>query len=161
MDTMRDAQPFKELMDQLSETLRGYKATDAWRDGMWNALKDAPFSEVKANAQRIMATATKETPFPRPASLRNKPPSLPPPPDSGRERAERESIRRWRELKSEDPVEFEILFRSARAFTELSQCSADDPGYNEWLQEFRRWDSLRYLPRAEQEAHVRTYLGRS
>lgn len=163
MDTMRDSKPFQELMDQLCAALReGFKASDAMKDAYWTALKDVPFAEVKTNVQRLIATATKDTPFPRPASLRNKPPPVTPAlPDPKHERAERASVARWRELRARDPVTFEVLFRSARAFTELARCDPEDPGYSEWLADFRRWDSLRYLPRNEQETRVRAYLGAS
>jgi hypothetical protein len=160
MDHLRDSKPFKELMDQLCAALNeGFKASDAMKDAYWNALRDVPFAEIKANVQRIIATATPETKIPRPASLRNRPAqSAGAPPSAAQEKAARDSMRRWREMKQRDPVAFEIEFRSARAFTELARCSEEDPGHEEWLREYRKWEALRYAPRADQEAGVQRLL---
>jgi ribosomal protein L12E/L44/L45/RPP1/RPP2 len=164
MDTQRDFKPFQELMDQLSAALGGadFKASDARVQAYWKALKDCSLAEVRANIERIIATATKETAFPRPSSLRSRPPPMSAaPPDASRERAERESIRRWEELRKNDPVQWEILLRVSRASRRLLELGEDDPGYQEIVQEQQRWSALRYAPRAEQEAALRTYLGRT
>ena len=160
VDNQRDGKRFDELMDQLYAVYReGYKCPDALKSGHWQSLKDVPFSEVEANARRLMATATKDAPFPRPASLRNRPaPVTDTAPSAAQEKAARDSIRRWRELKVRDPVTFEIEFRSSRAFTALAQCFEGDPDHDEWLREYRKWDRLRYIPRAEQESAVKQFL---
>lgn len=156
MDTLRDFPAFRDLMDDLSAALRdGFKASDATVRSYFDALKDVSIGEIRANVKRIIATATKDTAFPRPASLRNRLPThLPSAPDPLREKAERESLRSWRELRAHDPVEFEIRFRAARAFYELAQSDAADPGHDEWLREYRRWHALEYAPREQQEAAV-------
>lgn len=161
MDNQRDGNAFRELMDQLSSSLReGFKASDEMKDAYWNALKDVSFAEVRANAQRIIATATPETRLPRPASLRNRPmQGVMVAPSFAQEKAERDSIRRWREFKERDPIGYEIEWRSSRAFTSLAQCDEGDPDHEDWLREYRRWNALRYLPRAEQAAAVRKLLG--
>jgi hypothetical protein len=163
MDSQRDAKPFAELMEQLCATLRdGFKCSEAMRDAYWNALKDVSFAEVRTNAQRLMATATRDTPFPRPASLRNRPtPGISSPPTVAQEKADRDSIRRWNELKARDPIAFEIEFRRARAFTALAQCDEGDPDHEEWLREYRQWDRLRFVARDEQESAVKRSLGQS
>jgi hypothetical protein len=163
MDTQRDFKPFQELMDQLSAALGGadFKASDARVQAYWKALKDCSLAEVRSNIERIIATATKDTPFPRPSSLRSRPPSMSASlPDPARERIERDSIRRWEELRKNDPLQWEIMLRAARAARRLLEVGEDDPGYTEITQEQQRWSALRYAPRAEQEAAVRTYLGR-
>ncbi len=160
MDNQRDGAHFRELMDQIFGVFReGFKASDAVKDAYWNALKDVPFSEVRSNAQRLMSTATKDSTLPRPASLRNRPVQITSAPASAaQEKAARDSIRRWRELKVRDPVTFEIEFRSSRAFTAMAQCDDADPDHEEWLREYRKWDRLRYAPRAEQESAVMKFL---
>lgn len=163
MDTQRDFKPFQELMDQLTAALgNDYKASDARVQAYWKALKDCTLAEVRANIERIITTATKETSFPRPCSLRSRPPPCSArPPDPSRERIERESMRRWEELRAHDPLNWEILLRVSRAARRLLELSEDDPGYQEIAQEQQRWSALRYAPRAEQEAALRTYLGRT
>lgn len=163
MDTQRDFPAFRDLMDDLSAALRdGFKASDATVRAYFEALKDISLGEIRANAKRIIATATKETPFPRPASLRNRPPAqAQSAPSFAHERAERETQRTWREMRQRDPVEFEIRFRSARAFWELAQCDVSDPGHDEWLSEYRRWQALEYAPRADQEAAIAKYGSRT
>ena len=162
MDNQTDGKRFRELMDQLHALLKdGFKANDAWADAMWKALRDVSYAEVKANADRIMATATRDTPLPKPSALRNTPAQIS---SSGfatpaQLKAERESIRNWRELRASDPTQFEIEWRSSRAFTAMAQCDEGAIEHEEWLREYRRWDALRYRSRPEQEAAVKRYLG--
>lgn len=163
MDTQRDFPSFRELMDQLCAALRqgDFKASDAMVQAYWDALKDCTLAEVRANVKRIIATASRDTPFPRPASLRNRAPAVSAaPPNPNAERIERESARRWDELRKNDPLSWEIGLRAARAARQLIELSPDDPGYDEAVREQYRWDRLRYAPRAEQEVAVRAYLGR-
>lgn len=161
MNKLRDFDAFQRLMDELNAALReGFKANDAQVSAYWDALKDVSLAEITFNVKRIIATATSQTRLPPPALLRNKPPSLPPAPNPAHERMERESIRRWEELRRTDPVAFEISLRSARAARALVLMGESDPGYQDALYDMRRWDSLRYAPRADQEAAVNCYLGR-
>jgi hypothetical protein len=161
VDTQRDYKAFKELLDQLYAVFRaGAKAPDSFLIAYWNALKDVPFSEVEAHAKRILATATKDTPFPKPRELRNHAPAIEPS-DSRRGAAERLNERTWRSLEADDPVRFRIELGIARAARELAQLDANDPGFDEWTQEFRRWVSVRYAPRPEQEHALAKYGGRS
>lgn len=161
MDTHRDFAAFRDLMDDLTAALRdGFKASDASVRSYFDALKDVPIGEIRGNVKRIIATATSETKFPRPASLRNRPsPTMEKPPDVAHEKAEREAIREWRALKARDPVAFEVRFRSARAFFELAQSHEEDPEHEQWSREYQRWHALEYAPRAEQEVAVAKYLG--
>lgn len=164
MDAQRDFAPFREDMDQLCATLRegGFKASDAMVKAYWDALRDVPYAEFHANVKRIIATANKDTPFPRPNMLRNRTLSAMPSVQSASlERAERENVRTWEAMRERDPIEHAIRWRAARAARELVSLSPDDPGYRELEREQYRWDRLRYAPRAEQEAAVRAYLGGS
>lgn len=156
MDTMRDAKPFHELMDELCAMLRdGFKSSDAMRNAMWDALKDVPFSEIKANAKRIMATATKDTPFPKPRDLRNRAPVIEGGPyEARRQAADAFAEQTWRELRARDPIAFEVEFRIARAARELAGMSTLDPGFDEWTREYQHWASVRYAPREAQESAV-------
>lgn len=164
MDTHRDFIRFRALMDQLCAALRpgDFKASDAMVQAYWDVLKDCPFEEVSANVKRYIATATRDTPFPRPASLRSRPAIVSAfAPDPNTERRERESIQRWEELRKNDPIAWEILLRTARAARRILELSEHDPGYDDALREQYRWDRLRYAPREEQEAAVNQYLGRT
>lgn len=163
MDVRRDFPDFRDIMDDLNATVRdGFKASDPTVRAYLDALKDVPIEEIRANAKRFIATATKESRFPLPSALRNRPARIASnAPDPMREKAERESLRTWRELRARDPVEFEVRFRAARAFYELAQNHPEDPGYEEWLREYQRWHALEYAPRAQQEAAVREVSGSS
>jgi hypothetical protein len=164
MDAQRDGNPFRELMDQLHAALKeGFKANDALKDAYWKALRDVPFTEVKANVERIIATATRDTPFPRPSSLRNSPAQISSSglPSPAQLKAERLAIKHWRELKESDPVTFEIEFRAARAFTAMTQCEEGSDEHEEWTRQYQRWGRLRCVPRAEQEAAVTRFVGQS
>ncbi len=160
MDTQRDSKAFEDLMDRLSASLReGYKATDAQKSAYWNALKDVHLSEVRAHIERIIATATKETPFPRPRELRNRAPVIEGVPDPKRTAADRLSEQSWRDMREVDPVRYRIELGIARAARELAGLCPDDPGYEEATRDYQRWASVRYAPRIEQERAVARYAG--
>lgn len=156
MDTQRDFAGFRDLMDDLSAALRdGFKASDATVRSYFDALKDVSIHEIRAHVKRIIATATKDTPFPRPASLRSRPACIVAgAPDPWNEQREREAIKHWRELRERDPITFEIEFGLARAAYQLIGMGADDPGYDEYERAQAKWQRLRYAPREEQEAAV-------
>lgn len=157
----RDWDGFKALMDELNAALReGFKANDAQLSAYWEALKDLDLSEVRFNVKRIIATATRDTPFPRPSSLRNKPASIAPASDPLRERAERENVQRWEELRRTDPVGFEIQLRASRAARAMTLLDEADPDYADLARELYRWNSLRYAPHDEQVAAVARYGSR-
>lgn len=161
MNKARDFDAFQKLMDELNAAFReGFKANDAQLSAYWDALKDTDLAQVRFNVKRLIATATKDASLPRPAALRNSPPVIARPPDPKHEHAERDSIRRWEELRRIDPTSYEILLRSARAARALTSMSEEDPGYQDALYDLRRWDSLRYAPRADQEAAVARFGGR-
>lgn len=163
MDKQTDEKAFGALMDQLHAAFReGFNAQDGMKVAYWNVLKDMTFREVKANVERAIALAKPETPLPRPASLRNRPsPVAAAPPSAAQERADRQSARHWDEMKQADPIGFEIEWRACRAFASMAQCEDGSEEHQEWTREYQRWGRLRYLPRNEQEAAVRTYLGQS
>lgn len=156
MDTHTDFKPFRDLMDELSAALRaGFKADDAMVRAYWDALKDVSLSEVRGHVKRIIATATKETQFPKPRDLRDKPPVIQTSVyDSKREQAQRLNEQAWREMKARDPVTFHIEVNIARTAREMQTCDPDDPDWAQLASEFRRWASLRYARRSEQEAAV-------
>jgi len=164
MDMQRDFQPFRELLDQLRAALGGgdFKASDAMLKAYWDALKDVSLTEVRDNVKRIIATATADTPFPRPNSLRRSAHAQRSfTPDAVHERAERSSYCRWDALRKHDVVEFTVQARIARLARELLDAAPEDPGYRETELEQARWCRLRYAPRAEQEAAVTAHLGAS
>jgi hypothetical protein len=157
MDARTDGERFGKLIDQLYACLNeGRKAPDALRDGFWRVCRDVSYEEVKANAERIMATATRDTRFPPPSALRNSPAHISAPGIQAQQRkVEANAIRTWRELRQRDPVRFEIEFRIAQAETMLAQMSSDDGAASEWMAALIRWRGLRYAERAEQETAVR------
>lgn len=155
MDHLRDAKPFQELTDELHAIYRdGFKAPEAWRNAMWEALKDVSYTEVKANAKRLMATAVKGAPLPKPTELRNRAPVLSNPYDPRRQAAEILAAQTWRELRASDPVRYHVEIRIARAARELAAINMLDPGYDDWTREYQQWAALRYAPREAQEAAV-------
>lgn len=159
MDTQRDFKPFQELLDELCAALReGYKASDALVRAYWDALKDVHLSEIRANAKRIIASATKETRFPLPHDLRNRPAVVDRPADAKREAAERLSLESWKEMRAQDPVSYRIEISLALAARELASLAKGDPGYDEWTNEYQRWAGIRYAPREKQEAAIRRWL---
>jgi hypothetical protein len=163
MDTMRDFPGFRALMDQINAVVTGtdFKASDAKVQAHWDALRDCSLADVTVNAKRFMATATKDSRFPPPSALRSVPAQLSAAPDPSREKHEREAVRRWEELRKTDPIAWEVLLRAARAARSLVELGEDDPGYDAAVREQYRWDRLRYAPRAEQEAAVNRYHGRT
>lgn len=163
MDKQADEKRFGALIDRLhAVTSGGFNANEATKAGMWTALKDVDYNEIKTNAERIMAGATRETRFPPPSALRNRPPPFHAPVSSPMsERAQRQSTRNWEELKHRDPISYEIEWRAARAFTAMAQCLDGSDEHREWTREYQRWGRLRYAPRAEQETWVHAYLGTS
>lgn len=159
MDNQRDFKAFQELVDQLNAALRGgFKATDAMIAAYWTALQDVHLSEVRAHVERIIATATQDTPFPRPRDLRNRAPMIAGPNDARGDAAQRMSEENWRGLRAQDPVKFEVEYRIAIAARELAQLDARDPGFEVAQAEFQRWMGVRYAPREQQEAFVARYV---
>lgn len=158
MDTQRDAKAFHELMDELCAALReGFKSTEPMRNAYWDALKDVPLAEVRFHVKRIIATASKETPFPRPRELRNHPHPMTRADDAKAEAVARASIRAWEEMRAADPIRWRIEVGIARAARALAELSPDDPGFDDWTREFQRWARVRYAERAEQERAVARY----
>lgn len=158
MDPRTDGDRFNKGIERLYAALKGgAKAPDALRDAMWKALSDVSITEVLANIDRIIATAKPETPFPRPSALRNNPASISSAPSDTAIRAERMTARNWEDLRRRDPVAHQIEWRLAIAARRL--IDPEDEEHCEWVAEYRRWSSLRYAPRAEQEAAVRKVLG--
>lgn len=104
MDAMQDQDNFYGLLDQLSVTWTGFAAKDEMRQAYWGALRDVRLSEVRANIERILRTATGRQPFPKPAELRNVPPHLPTPAaEANFQAAEARCIRNLEELRKADP----------------------------------------------------------
>jgi hypothetical protein len=163
MDAQRDFGSFREIVDDLNAVLRdGFKASDATVRGLFDALRDVPIEEIRANAKRIIATAGPSTRFPLPAALRNRPANIVAPTVSAANaRAEREGIRRWCELRERDRVTFEIEFGLARAAYQLIGLGPEDPDYDEYERAQAKWQRLRFAPRAEQEAAVAKSGGRA
>lgn len=161
MDARTDGERFGKLVDQLYALYHdGFKAPDAIRDAHWKVNSDLPWSEVKASYDRAITTAAPDKRMPMPGMLRTSPRQgvASGPPSPAQLKAERDSIRRWRALKMSDPVAFEIEWRGSRAFTSMAQCEEGSEEHAEWLREYQRWGRLRYAPRDEQEAAVRSVM---
>ena len=65
---------FKAELKQLCASL-GKAYTDPLAQAYWRVLRDVPLSEVEANVERILMTASKDTKFPKPTELRTTPTS--------------------------------------------------------------------------------------
>jgi hypothetical protein len=63
---------FKAELKQLCASL-GKAYTDPLAQAYWRVLRDIPLTEVEANVERILMTATKDTRFPKPTELRSTP----------------------------------------------------------------------------------------
>ncbi len=153
MDTIKDSESFRELLDGLSLTLTGFPAKDELAQAYWSALKDVRYSEVKANVERIVRCATKDTRFPRPAELRDTAPTLERY-SAAFEAAERASAATWDDLRRRDPIEYQIQLRIAKCARALAATPTDDITYTDWQREYARWNALRYAPRADKERAV-------
>jgi len=153
MDTIKDSLAFRELLDGLSLTLTGFPARDELAQAYWSALRDVRFSEVKANVERILRCATKDTRFPRPAELRDCAPTLERH-SAALEAAERTSAASWDELKRRDSVEYQIQLHIAKCARALACTPTDDITYTDWQREYARWNCLRYASRADKQRAV-------
>lgn len=137
MDTMRDQDDFYVLLDQLSVTWTGFAAKDEMRQAYWGALRDARLSEVKANIERILRTATGRQSFPKPAELRNVAPHIPTPAAEATFQAcEERCVRNLEELRKEDPDKwrYEVQQRQLDRIiaTQHPGSSMYEAALNEW-----------------------------
>lgn len=143
MDTQRDFEPFRELVDQLCATWNR-PSTDAVVQAYWLSLKDARLAEVRGNIQRILRTAHAKQPFPKPAELRDAPPKELAPSDDAKFRAAEEFSRQsWDEFFRDDPKLASLEFGYARACRIMATERESSPQYAQAKKESRHYSDLR------------------
>jgi hypothetical protein len=112
---IQDFDDFKSELKQLCAVI-GKTYTDAMGQGYWRVLKDVEFREVKANVDRILKSATKDTKFPRPCDLQDHGPGMPRSAETegALKQAEERCIRNWDERMRKDPELTAIDLKIAR-----------------------------------------------
>jgi hypothetical protein len=136
MDSVADKGPFARLLDMLCATWGKPPATDAMQEAYWKSLKDVKLSEIRANVERILKTATKRDFFPKPAELRNDVPSVSRH-DSNFEAAQAFSVRVLEEMKREDQEKWRMHVRLRYLDRLLVSEPHDSPIYSTALEESR------------------------
>ena len=130
---------FRELLDQLCATGDRPPAKDELVKAYWDALKDVRLSEVRANATRVLRTATSSTRFPKPAELRNSAPMEQTPAAAAvQSDAERRSVRNWGELAKRDIQLHNIELGIAQCGRILAADNIGSPQYAEALKQDRQ-----------------------
>jgi hypothetical protein len=130
---------FRELLDELCATWDRPPAKDELVRAYWDALKDVRFSEVRANATRILRTATKDTRFPKPAELRNTAPiEKSATAQAAQTEAERRCIRNWGEFAKRDLQLHNIELGIAQCGRILAADDMSSPQYAEALRQDRQ-----------------------
>lgn len=136
MDTMRDFDAFGGMMDQLC-AVWNRPVNDEVVKSYWNALKEIPRTEVERNFNRIIKTATRKDPWPKPADLRDEVPTDVKQ-DPKFDAAVAFSIRNLEELKRTDENawrrEVRLRYLDRRIATEWEGSTIYDQAKREWLQ---------------------------
>jgi hypothetical protein len=108
------------------------------RQAYWKALHDVRLSEVRANVDRLIRAATRDSRFPRPGDLRNEAVSEK---SAGAEAAWRDVERRneqmWREWHARDPELAALEHGISLAARTLARDDEGSPQYAEALREDR------------------------
>ena len=136
MDSRRDFDAFGGMMDQLCAAWNRPVSDDVVKS-YWSALKDVPLPEVERNVARIIKTATRRDPWPKPGDLRDEAPTdvkQDPKFDEGVARA----VRNLEMLKREN----EEAWRGEAALRRLDRIIATEwegsPAYAQALREWRQ-----------------------
>ena len=130
---------FGEILDQLCATWDRPPARDELRNAYWSALQDVSLREMRANAERLMRTATGKQPFPKPAELRNESPrESTPAADATLAAAEARCVRGLEELRVQNPFEWrrEVVVRKLNRV--LATAEAGSPLYERALEDLRQ-----------------------
>jgi hypothetical protein len=137
MDTMRDFTPFRAELDKLCATFDRPPAKDELVNAYWESLRDARFSEIQRNVQRIIRNATKETKWPKPGDLRDCAPEEGTRRSAGHEAAindaEKRSLRNWGSLAANDRALHDIELGIAQHGRVLATTHEDSPEHRESL----------------------------
>lgn len=129
---------FFELIDQLCATFDRPPARDEMRQAYWKALHDVRLSEVRANVDRLIRTATSTSRFPRPGDLRNEPVNEKAPgEDAHYQDAMRRNGEMWPEWHRRDPELAALEHGISIAARTLARDHEGSPQYAEALREDR------------------------
>lgn len=137
---LADFDYFREELKQLCAVL-GKSYTDAIGQGYWRALKHVELAEIKANVDKILRAASKETKFPRPVDLQNNAPTIVPTgsDDKALELAIERCKRNWEERLRLDPEMTRIELAVAKTDLILAQQHESSVIYATALDENRRY----------------------
>jgi chorismate mutase len=69
MDTQRDYAAFRAVLDELCAAWDRPPAKDELVASYWRVLKEYNLTEIRSNATRLLATASRETRWPKPGDL--------------------------------------------------------------------------------------------
>lgn len=140
MNLMTDYDPFTKLLDGLCATWDRPPAKEEMLSAWWNALKDAPYAEVKRNVDRLIKTATRNSKWPRPGDLRDQVPSVALPVHEAEFKAmEERCARNWNERLRMDQELTRIELAIARTDRVLASEHESSVIYATALEENRRY----------------------
>lgn len=118
MNREQDFAQFRRLLDQLCATWDRPPAKDELVEAYWEALRFDSLTEIERNARRIMKTAGRRTPWPKPGELRDESreetPQRAASQEAARRGAEVLNAETWKQLEAQDPVRHEIEIGIAR-----------------------------------------------
>jgi len=146
MDTMQDSGHFRTLLDQLCAVWDRPPAKDEQVKAYWHALRDVKFSEVRANAERIMRSAGGKRPFPKPAELRDEAPSEAGGSDGAFKAGEDRAHRNLEELRRRDEPAWKREVQMRKLDRMLVTEHEGSPIYAQALEEWRRLRGLNPSP---------------
>jgi len=161
MDTARDFEPFRGLMDKLCATF-DRPPKDEVVEAYWNSLRDVRFAEVERNVTRVIRNATADTKWPKPGDLRDASPE-----QGGRRSAameanfrvaEERAVRNLEALRTQDSELWELETGIARCGRILASDPAESPQFAEALRLDRQYRDKRralWTARAAAEADAR------
>jgi hypothetical protein len=147
LNQLTEYEPFRALLDGLCATWDRPPAKDEMVSAYWNALKDARYSEVKSNVERIIRSATRDSKWPRPGDLRNDVPSnLLPSREADFKACEHRCARNWDERMQKDPELTGLELAIAKTDRVLASDHQGSPIYATALEENARYrNQLRQL----------------
>lgn len=107
MDTQRDYAAFRSILDELCAAWDRPPAKDELVASYWRVLKDRNLSEIRSNATRLLATASKDTRWPKPGDLIDERTVM----TSGAQDAAHaaiiaKNVANWEEMRRENPAEW-------------------------------------------------------
>ena len=142
MNQLTEYEPFRALLDGLCATWDRPPAKDEMVSAYWSALKDARYSEIKRNVERLIRTATRGSKWPMPGDLRDEAPTnVLPAREAEFKACEERCARNWAERMKADPELTGIELAIAKTDRLLATEHEGSPAYATALQENRQYRS--------------------